>query len=446
MQFLFFLTFTVLALLNFILSEIVNLPLKVKTNSLTDSDYEALTLELCVGPLAQCYNVVFDTGSFYLWLPASYCGTPCMTKSNKYNPGFSYNFEYISENKTIPYLVDSLLEVDYGRDFVSVDMPMTLSNRKLIEFYLVTDMPKEVRADGVLGFGRRYNGKNSSIIDRLSIEDLGNKVFSFKYNDSKDGASLSLGGYTNSFKNKNFPKCSVSSVPDSNNDRLKNLWSCKLTYFVIGIPTVNLINQKDNQNVIHVNGAVSFDTGSHIIIAPMQYKDIIKTNYLVNGGCLTLESFDPISNYTIINCEKINIGALQQLNFVVNGYALSPDPTLLFKYKEDGTVNFQIQFSDKYDYWVLGLNFMKSYEMLFDYEQNIVGFSGQFTDLSAATTDSDFYIGNLMLLIIVLATIIVDSIIVLIIWCIYRNSKKSRDHSISVINRDNPYIRHLNKE
>jgi hypothetical protein len=426
----FLLLISIIFLFKVILTELVEIDLKPKKTIITDqnqigTNYEFLTLNICLGPKPQCFDAVYDTGSFFVWIPNKNCTEGCDNKVNRYNPDISENFKYIEKSKTIPYSLNARLEVDLVSDFFSFSQEMTIINRRFINWYLVNSMPNSIKNDGVVGFGRINPNSMASIIERMDLIYYNKKVFSHKYID-QNSAKLYIGDLHSDFKttdNKKFPYCDCLNFRSAKNDIINSLWTCKMSYFFIGDPK----NFDKLETKSQVNEPVVMDTGFGNIISPSTNKDII-IKYLFSdsqnpcGSIYFKKNSD--TNHEILFCSNINMGKVSDFYLVLNGYALHIDKNNLFEKVNDNLYAFNIYFNDSYDYWILGLNFMKNYHLLFDFDNHYVGFSGPYYDLTSFTTDNDFSIQNYMVYIIVFAAIIVDIFAIIGIWFVYKKNKR----------------------
>jgi hypothetical protein len=216
----------------------------------------------------QEFNLVLDTGSSYLWVPKKDSNDKTkiahhfVPTSNSVNTNAPFKMEYGTGSCSGTYYEDTIKYI----------------NNKKFKFKFgvatVTDFSVE-GADGIVGLSNYYSDKSTSIIHRLYEDGITNsKKFSFKFGDNINtgqAGTLYIGEHKD-FSKSDTVKCPLINYKDSSNI----FWGCYLSKFGIK-------NSKYEKNSSKVFDVI-FDTGTNVIILPLDYLNDIES-YLNNFGC-----------------------------------------------------------------------------------------------------------------------------------------------------------------
>jgi hypothetical protein len=401
---------------------------------------QILTMNIGLGSPPQNFNVMFDTGSFHLWVPS-------ITSSGCYSCNKFKN--YLSTTYHSDYNIISLQYVTGSTSGYSSQDVLQLNNlptnrTSYINFLLAQSVNFNVEgSDGIVGFGRDYDSnmpgielnRQLSFMETLLSSGLISKnVFSQKYDEQDPSkAKLFIGDYHNDFFSNLTDTQSCKTLnydPFFASTSVKNMWTCKLSYLIFGDSQV----ENFDSNAISINQRGVIDSGSNFIMAPKSAFDLFK-KYFSNTTCSSL-----IEQGTyIFTCkEDFDTTLLPKVSLVFNGRAYTVPPNNLFtKIILNGrnTLIFTIFFMEKIDFWLLGQAFMKTFHILFDREKNIVSFSSSreyVSDVSLKTTDDDFHISDYLFLILLIGLLLI--VIITVSICIYMKVKKARTNNTSVDN------------
>jgi hypothetical protein len=148
-------------------------------------------------------------------------------------------------------------------------------------------------------------------------------------------------------------------------------WICDLTHFLIG-------ESQNFSDAEEIEGRIIFDSMLKSIEAPKLFLGLIKAHYFdINykeNNCTVIE----IENKSFIVCEK-QINKPINLNFIIGGYALVIPGNKLFTVDQSSNKQvFNIFFSElKHNVWRVGKILLDEYMVIFDAENNNVGFYGE---------------------------------------------------------------------
>jgi hypothetical protein len=297
----------------------------------------------------QEFNLVLDTGSSYLWVPKKDSNDKTkiahhfVPTSNSVNTNTPFKMEYGTGSCSGTYYEDTIKYI----------------NNKKFKFKFgvatVTDFSVE-GADGIVGLSNYYSDKSTSIIHRLYEDGITNsKKFSFKFGDNINtgqAGTLYIGEHKD-FSKSDTVKCPLINYKDSSNI----FWGCYLSKFGIK-------NSKYEKNSSKVFDVI-FDTGTNVIILPLDYLNDIESD-LNNFGC---EKYidEKNKNYQL-KCK--NSDNLPNFRFEINGNVLTVPYQYSFYYVNSKYVYSRIIFKDVkfFKYKIIGSPFFFAFHTLFDQE------------------------------------------------------------------------------
>ena len=336
---------------------------------ITNFKYFLMETEICVGTPEQCFNVLYDTGSAYLIL-----GIPNSSLKFKksFNSLMSDTFSPTCDNiYAIPFK-SSVINAREAKDKVSIIRKFRLPY--LFSFLLSWNSTESYDYDGILGLGNYYpriDSENSfderfSFVHYLKKNGIINKlIFGHEYHDRTHG-SIYFGEEPKSMRNGYF-KCKVQNFIS-----YANKWHCPLLsmYFSNGA----------NYTTLASNAA--FDTGYSFIKGPYwQVSNMFDRMKEISGKKCDFVSqiIDETNELVRFVCNlDIDISDFPDISFDIVGFKMTLLKRDLFrKIKiKGGEIKYEMILvgDSTYNFWNFGEPILKNYDMVFNYEDNTVGF------------------------------------------------------------------------
>jgi hypothetical protein len=302
--------------------------------------------EILIGTPPQRFTVVFDTGSYDLWVPSKKCTTlPCKSK-RKYDSSRSSSFVDLDQEFSIAYLTGNLNGTLAFED-VNV-LGLIIRGQEFSEATALADFFTKTEFDGILGLAYTdFTANGNPTLFSNAVEQNGiDPLFSF-YLNSKSGSRasvLTLGGYDNDF------------------------FTGPIVYY-----NLNLEYYYGSQYLINFN-AVSFGTSS--------YDCYYGCQAVIDSGASVLNA--PDSDFEEImkllpdslNCDDVK--DLPDFIFTIESesYRISSDFYVIRTTDIDGKDVCELGLGRSgLDIWIWGDTFMRAWYSVFDAGNSRVGFA-----------------------------------------------------------------------
>ena len=333
-----------------------------------DFIYNILKTKICLGVPPQCLNVAYDTGIPYLILGLSNSNSKF---SKNLNSSISETFKSTLSNF---YAISYRYGVIEARE-VSDYLKLTDIKAKYMLSFLVTwNTTEKYEFDGILGLGNSYpkRDEDNSFDERFSfIHNLysngiiNKKIFGHEYTSRTEG-KIYLGEIPYSME-YNYYKCNVAPfIP------YINKWHCESRAIAVS----------DRQNFTQFHSPFAFDIAYVDIRGPFYEGNAIlsEINDISNGKCQFIsEEIDMEQRYIKLVCDyDLDIGKVPDIIFYLRGFELKLKNIDLFRVVLiDGKKKYMAKIvgDSRYSYWNLGEPILKNYNMIFNYEDNTVGFT-----------------------------------------------------------------------
>ena len=199
---------------------------------------------------------------------------------------------------------------------------------------------------------------------------------------SKDLKSVNIELNTESVTNE-FKFCNLTRKKDLDSAYSES-WICDLSHIIeIEDNSVKSNSESIFENANPIEARAVFDTRQKYLILPKKYLEILRHFFDLNN-CQTITDKSTGLNY--LQCDKDNIiPEKKSLYFIIDGYGLIFSMDELFE--DDGNYkNSIIRFSDsisKSNLFIFGIPLFKKYNIMFDYDNKVIGFKGDVYDFSS---------------------------------------------------------------
>lgn len=327
--------------------------------------FSPMTLTLCLGTPPQCFNLAYDTGSYFIWVPDESLGS---FYKNYFDPDNSATFleEVIEVNsnetdgKIIGYEAVDTLSLNESNPH----------NRYFFNFVVAQSFYySSINADGNLGLARNYTHPINSVsddstIDRFSFLEMlynlniiNQNVFYHRYKDDQTG-ELIIGEKVKLESNEYMFKCKCVNRNDLP-QRFNDFWNCKLDKMTL----------EGVENALENNYAI-FSSAEQYIIAPYRIGIRIMERYknYDQDDCLISSQED----YQL-ECKYFDFSSLPSLSFQFGDYKMEIPASQLFIKVKDGYV-FAVKASSNYKFWIFGDIALRQQAMVFDKDNDMIGF------------------------------------------------------------------------
>eukprot|EP00347_Sterkiella_histriomuscorum_P006557 403352320 len=150
--------------------------------------------QLYIGSQKQPFNVIFDTGSAWIWVQSIDC-ISCPSV-NLFDPFTSTTFSYLSYNPIkITYGTGSIVGFK-GQDQVCLTQDICSPSISFLTTFQQTGL-NGLQADGILGLAPQNQGSQADmLLDELQIQGIiQNRTFSILVDEQSLDSKMTLGGY-----------------------------------------------------------------------------------------------------------------------------------------------------------------------------------------------------------------------------------------------------------
>ena len=344
--------------------------LLVKDMHSANDIYHILTTELCLGNPSQCFKFAYDTGNPYLILGVQNTKAKF---SKSFNSSLSQTFKSSANTFfSIPYRYGVIQSREVS-DFLQ--LPNNLQAKYMLSFMMSWNTTEKYEFEGILGLGNNYPKKDedNSFDERFSLVHnlysngvINKKLFGHEYKSRKEGY-LYLGEIPPSL-GYNYYKCNVAPfIP------YMNKWHCES----------RSISLTGGQNFTQFKSPYIFDTAYVDIRGPFFEGNSILSEIkeIFGEKCQFIsEEIDEENRYVKLICDyDIDISKLPDVIFnLKGGFELRAKNFDIFRVVLiDGKKKYlsKIVGDTRYNYWNLGEPILKNYNMVFNYEDNTVGFT-----------------------------------------------------------------------
>ena len=385
---------------------------KLLKNSIIEEDLifisdRLLYIPINIGNPPQYFKVIFDTGSYALWVPNINCEEKTK-KEHHFNKSISKSYKATLEEFEFQY------GTGYCKGYYGIDLIQFKNINFSLKFGVANYADLNVSGiDGILGAMR--NEPYSVINERIffhQLKQLGiinNTLFSVKRFINSTETKLYLGGKNEDFNKSNIGSCNLISSLSFN-----LMWTCRLQYLIFGNISEFTKNAYDGLSIPTI-----FDTGTNIILAPLSLKDTIFKG-LNSKNCKLVKE----NKMYFILCSNYNY--IPEISLVFGNYAFTiPNEKLFIPqiYVREIIFICSFVFTDT-PIMILGMPFFEVFHTLFDDDKEQLLFYSDITKIVNIKDKITFWF--LYGKIIIIFIVIIIFISILIFLCCFVCGKKQK--------------------
>ncbi|KAJ1559962.1 hypothetical protein HK405_008753 [Cladochytrium tenue] len=343
----------------------------------TITEYRA---QLSIGTPAQTFNMLFDTGSFDLWVVSSKCtSTICKSASNMYNTANSST--YVNPGQTAhgdSYADGSSVKGNVAIDTVSVGA-YSITSFQFTEATSFTSSSTSTDFDGIVGMSLNVSSSylgysvNEPLVDTMVGRGvLPAAKFGYYVNTAGTAGELTFGGYDSNYFANSSAYVNWFSVSTDSSITNVGEWALPINSITVGTTTTTISATSSGPAV------VIMDTGTSLGLIPMAALDSFASisgatkyafstgtyDYLYEVSCSLMSSLtSPVFTLNMGNGGTLLLNPSDYIvkidtNFCIIGFYPSESSAGI------GT-----------NVVLMGNTFLKRYYSIFDYENRRIGFT-----------------------------------------------------------------------
>lgn len=339
-----------------------NESLKPKTNNethhLVPLDFQSNALyvgQIGLGDPMQEFSVVFDTGSFQLWVPSAMCESPACIVKRRYNSKTSSTFQRIGDINFMSYFSGQTLGLQQ-KERVSVGN-LVVEDFKFTEVLDMSPQFKKLGADGVLGLGRGVLERD--LVRKLKEEKLLDRpvlsfYFDHDYSQEEAQGELLLGSI------------------DETKFEGELVWAPVIheSRWIIELDSISLArgSKEEPSTAAQICSGSSckalLDTGTTILTGPE--KEVRELNRLI-GAVFSPKERD----FVFADC---TLAGKPDLVFKIQGreFRIKPQQYVWTYGHRPGTCSSAFE-PGPVDFWIIGMPLLERHYVVYDYEAGQIG-------------------------------------------------------------------------
>ena len=321
-------------------------------------------IPISFGSNEEVFGLQVDTTTSETWIPS----TKTSLKVKKYNISESTNGQ--KTNKTFE-VEDEDGDVRGKACYDSIKVGDISMNH--FGFVLVDELEVDFQdyPHGKLGLGyKQEHGDDFNFLRKLKLNNIiEREIFSIDHENKQ----LILGDVPPQFQGQLYTTCPIVETNDLDDD-YRQAWTCELTHLAFNL------NEKekdiDLDKAFEVQARINFDSAYPYISIPKRHLKHFKEKFLdtyFNDNYKEVR--DDETSYFIITDESLI--STSSISFIIEGYAYVIPGNKLFINKDEGEWELLIRFYKENDnIFSFGAPFMDFFTVVYDYEENEVGFYG----------------------------------------------------------------------
>lgn len=342
-----------------------------------DSGLDRDCIEACFGTPPQCFKLIIQSGSFYIWVVDS---KSQQKAANKFDPSKSSTLERNMTQVLAEYSGSSVTGYQ-GKDFFYID------NQKIakINFLISKKSDSFTEYEGMIGLGytpASYEEKFSLIEQLYKEKVIFHRVFTQSFTTSGRG-EISFGEIPKHIVDdyKNYGRCqALDKIREDKKFKNKN-WQCELNGVYYGKTYSEFVVKKLE------NAKVSFFSYRRRVLIPMKFFDYLGDTYFRDLLEKDICEIVMLKRYDTYLCNSDYIPDTD-LNFIFGEWAMRIPADKLFKMnKKKNKLEFILYHKKDYEKFTLGRPIVRLFHMVYDFQNEQIGFYDKENVVRIATTN-----------------------------------------------------------
>ena len=350
--------------------------LQIPKTQVKDSGLDRDCIEACLGTPPQCFKLIIQTGSFYIWVvDPNNKNSKAVTK---FDPKKSSSLER-NMTEVLAEYSDSSVVGYQGKDY------LTLEGEKIakVNFLISKRATSFTEYEGMIGLGYTPNSyeEKFSLIEQLFINKvIFHRVFTQSFETSGRG-EISIGEIPQYIVDdyQNYGRCkALNKIKQGQQFRNKN-WQCELKGVYYGNSYSDFITKKMD------NSKVSFFSYRRRALIPMKFFEYLEETYFKELIEKDICESTLLKRYDTFLC-NMDYKPDIDLNFIYGDWAMRIPADKLFKInKKKNKLEFIFSHKKDYEKFTLGRPIVKLFHMVYDYQNEQIGFYSKTNVIRIAT-------------------------------------------------------------
>lgn len=323
-----------------------------------------LSVEFCFGTPPQCFKLVIQSNTFYMWVIDSLSSQKA---ERKFDASASST---IVKNMTViqMYYYDDIVTAYTAKD------ELMIQQEKIGRLFFGLSKKSDTFTgyEGILGLGytpQSWEEKYSFIEQLYHLKIIYHKVFTQSFTSSEKG-ELSFGKIPKNIVDDyhNYGRCQALDKIKGEKRYKNSNWQCEITGVFFG-------EKFDKSQVKQFEySKVSFFSYRKRALIPLVFFDYLESHYfpkyINTGNCKRIK----VKRYDVFSCDQ-DIIVAEEINLIFGEWAMRIPGNEIFKHnKYTDKYEFIFYHKQNYEKWTLGRPIVKNYHMVYDAHNEEIGF------------------------------------------------------------------------
>lgn len=333
-------------------------------------------IEMCLGTLPQCFYLVIHSNSFYIWVSDSLSSQKAIKKFEAF---LSHTFLKNTTEIILKYNQKQVTAY-LGKD------ELTMQQQKIgrMNFAVSISSNSFENFEGMVGLGYTPSEAENkfSLIEQLySQHIIYHKVYSQLFTSVEKG-ELTFGEIPKHIVDdyKKYGRCKALDKIINNTAFKNSNWQCALTGIYFGNEYIEgIVKYLENTKV-------SFVSHRKRALVPLNILEYFEQNYFKEQITQNKCRRTKMKRYDTITCDE-NISKGEEVNLLFGEWSMKLPSTELFTLNPiTEKYEFIFDHKERYEKWAIGRPILKLFHMVYDNQNEEIGFYSIYNVLHVADT------------------------------------------------------------